>query len=141
VYICLPNSRLAKLRKALYSLRRSPRLWYEELARFLASIGYKLIEADLCVFINPLTGGILLAYVDDILIITRTKDEMAALKKLIFGKFKCHDIRLISYYLGIRVRRDRSRRAIELSMESYIKKLASDYKRTDAVARHYPMDL
>jgi hypothetical protein len=134
VYIRLPNGRLAKLRKALYSLRRSPRLWYKELARFLASIGYKLLKADLCVFINPLTGGVLLAYVDDILMITRTKDEMVALKKLIFSKFKCHDMGLISYYLGIRVRRDRSRHAMELSMESYIDKLASDYKRTDAVA-------
>jgi hypothetical protein len=28
VYICLPNGRLAKLRKALYGLRRSPYLWY-----------------------------------------------------------------------------------------------------------------
>jgi hypothetical protein len=101
VYIRLPNSRLAKLRKALYSLRRSPRLWYEELARFLASIGYKLLKANLCVFTNPLTGSIILVYVDDILMITRTKDEMAALKKLIFGKFRCHDMGPISYYLGI----------------------------------------
>jgi hypothetical protein len=141
VYIRLPNSRLAKLCKALYGLRRLPRLWYEELTCFLASISYKLLEADPCVFINPLIGGILLAYVNDILMITRTKDEMAALKKLIFGKFKCHDMGPISYYLGIRVRCDRSRRAMELLMESYIDKLASDYKRTNAVARHYPMDL
>jgi hypothetical protein len=73
--------------------------------------------------------------------ITRTKDEMAALKKLIFGTFKCHDMRSISHYLGIRIRRDRSRRAIELSMKSFIDKLASDCKRTDAVARYDPMDL
>jgi hypothetical protein len=65
---------------------------------------------------------------------------MAALKKLIFSKFKCHDIGPISHYLGIRVCRDRSRRAMELLMELYIDKLASNYKRTDAVARHYPID-
>jgi hypothetical protein len=47
----------------------------------------------------------------------------------------------ISHYLGIRIRRDRSRRAIELLMELYIDKLASDYKRNDAVTRHHPMDL
>jgi hypothetical protein len=134
VYIRLPNSRLAKLRKALYSLRRSPRLWYEELARFLASISYKPLKADLCVFTNPLTSGIILAYVDDILMITRTKDKIAALKKLIFSKFRCHDMGPISHYLGIGVCRDRSRRAIELSMELYIEKLANNYKRTDAVA-------
>jgi hypothetical protein len=140
VYIRLPNGRLIKLRKALYGLRRSPRLWYEELARFLASIGYKPLEADPCVFINPHTGGILLTYVDDVVMITRTKHKMTALKKLIFGKFKCHNMGPISHYLGIRIRRDRSRRAMELSMESYIDKLASDYKRTNTVTRHHPMD-
>jgi hypothetical protein len=69
--------------------------------RFLASISYKLLKANLCIFINPVTSSIILAYVNDIVIITRTKDEIAALKKLIFSKFKCHDIGLISYYLGI----------------------------------------
>jgi hypothetical protein len=73
--------------------------------------------------------------------ITRMKDEMTTLKKLIFSKFKCHDLGPISHYLGIQIRRDRSRCAIELSMESYIDKLAGDYKRTDAVARYHPMDL
>jgi hypothetical protein len=53
------------------------------------------------VFINPLTSGIILVYVNDILIITRTKNEIAALKKLIFAKFKYYNIEPISYYLGI----------------------------------------
>jgi NAD(P)H-flavin reductase len=92
IYICLPDGRLAKLRKALYGLRRPLRLWYEELARFLTSIGYKPLEADPCVFTNPSKGGILLAYVDDFVMITRMKDEMATLKKLIFSKFKCHNM-------------------------------------------------
>jgi hypothetical protein len=91
VYIRLPNGRLAKLRKALYGLRRSPRLWYQELSRFLATIGYYSIEADPCVFMNT-DGGIILAYVDDLVLITRTVDQLAALKALIFGKFKCHDL-------------------------------------------------
>jgi hypothetical protein len=66
---------------------------------------------------------------------------MATLKKLIFSKFKCYDMGPISYYLGIRVCRDCSRRAIELLIELYIDKLASNYKRTNAVARHHPIDL
>jgi hypothetical protein len=48
--------------------------------------------ADPCIFTNPPTCGIPLAYVDDIAMITRTKDEMATLKKFIFSKFKCHDM-------------------------------------------------
>jgi hypothetical protein len=73
--------------------------------------------------------------------ITRTKEEIATLKRFILRKYKCRDLGTISYYLGIRIRRDRAQRAIELSMESYIDKLAHDFKRTNVVARHHPMDL
>lgn len=46
IYIRLPDGRVAKLRRALYGLRRSPRLWYEELSRFLATINFNPIKAD-----------------------------------------------------------------------------------------------
>jgi hypothetical protein len=52
------------------------------------------------VFINA-TSSIILVYVDDLVIITRTKAKIAALKAQLFSKFKCHDLRLIAYYLGI----------------------------------------
>jgi hypothetical protein len=65
---------------------------------------------------------------------------MAALKALVFDKYKCRDLGAISYYLGIRIRRDRPNHAIELSMESYIDKLTKDYNRGH-VTRHNPMDV
>jgi hypothetical protein len=140
IYICLPDGRYARLNKALYGLRRSPRLWYEELARFPASIDFHPIEADPCVFANKTTGAIILAYIDDLVFITRTRPEMAALKALVFDKYKCRDLGAISHYLGMRIRRDRPNRAIELSMESYIDKLTKDYDRGH-VTRHNPMDV
>jgi hypothetical protein len=91
VYIRLPDKRLAKLRKALYGLRRSPRLWYKELSRFLAKIGFEAIEADQCVFINN-NGTIIMAYVDDIIFITKTPQQMADLKAKVFNKYKCRGL-------------------------------------------------
>ena len=73
--------------------------------------------------------------------ITRTKEEMAALKKLVLGKYKCRDLGPISHYLGIRIRRNRAQRAIKLSIELYIKKLIHDFKRTNALAYYYLIDL
>jgi hypothetical protein len=140
IYIKLPNGGYARLSKALYGLGRSPRLWYEELARYLASIGFHPIEADPCVFIDKDTYSIILAYVDDLVFITRTKDEMAALKQLVFDKYKCRDLSPISYYLGIWIRRDCRARAIKLSIELYINKLIKDYNRGH-VTRHNPINV
>jgi hypothetical protein len=72
--------------------------------------------------------------------ITRIKDEITALKQLVFDKYKCRDLGPISYYLGIRIRRDRRARAIELSIELYIKKLVKDYDR-GYVTRHNLIDV
>jgi hypothetical protein len=59
--------------------------------------------------------------------ITYTKDKIAALKQLVFNKYKCRDLSPISYYLEIRIRRDRYARAIKLSIELYINKLVKNY--------------
>lgn len=140
IYIKLSDGQYACLGKALYGLRRSPCLWYKELSRYLASIGFHPIEADPCVFINKDTHSIILAYVDDLVFITRTKDKMAALKQLVFDKYKCCDLGSISHYLGIWIRCDRLARAIELSMESYIDKLVKDYN-CGHVTHHNPINV
>jgi hypothetical protein len=138
IWIRLPDGRILKVNKALYVLRRSPRLWYQELARFLASIRYHPIEVDPCVFINS-EGLILLAYVADLIFITRMRNEMAALKKQVFSKFKCHNLAPIAHYLGIKICRDCRQGTMELSMEAYINKLGAEYKRTEAPRRFHPL--
>jgi hypothetical protein len=92
------------------------------------------------VFINA-TGSIILTYVDDLVMITRTKAKIAALKAQLFSKFKCHNLRLIAYYLGIRIYRDCNKQTIELSIELYIDKLSHDFNRNKAPRRYHPLDL
>jgi hypothetical protein len=75
------------------------------------------------VFLRKQDGSLILAYVDDIIFITRSSASMSNIKEQFFGKYKCRDLGPISQYLGIRVQRDRSTCLIELSMEPYIDKL------------------
>jgi hypothetical protein len=138
VYIRLPDGRIAGLNKALYGLRRSPRLWYEELSRDLKAMGFLPIEADPCVFLRQQDSSLILAYVDDIMFITRSSTSMSNIKEQFFGKYKCRNLGPISQYLGIRIRRNRSTCLIELSMEPYIHKLIQDFKRVDSFCRLTP---
>ncbi|KAI1676923.1 Gag-pol polyprotein [Pyrenophora tritici-repentis] len=158
VYVRLPDGRKAKLIKALYGLRRSPRLWYNELSSYLKGIGLDPLESDPCVF-KHLDGSLILAYVDDIIFITATKQRMKEIKeagnpgpfchleKLVFDvkeavykKYKCRDLGPISHYLGLRIRRSRPSRLIEISMESYVDKLVEEYSRQHALPRYTPLD-
>jgi hypothetical protein len=98
VYICLQDGRIARLNKALYGLHRSPRLCYEELSRHLKAMGFLPIEADPCVFLRQQDGSLILAYVDDIMFITRSSASMSNIKEQFFGKYKCRDLGPISQY-------------------------------------------
>jgi hypothetical protein len=60
---------------------------------------------------------------------------------LIFSKFKCYNLGPILHYLGIRVRCNRTRRAIKLLIETYIDKLATNLNRITATARATPIDV
>jgi hypothetical protein len=140
VYIRLPDGRMARLNKVLYGLRRSPRLWYEELSQHLKAMGFLPIEADPCVFLRKLDGSLILAYVDDVVFITRSSASMRNVKEQFFGKYKCRDIGPISHYLGTRIPRDCPARLIELSMEPYIDKLIQDFKRVDSFRCLTPFD-
>ncbi|KAF7568939.1 hypothetical protein PtrM4_113540 [Pyrenophora tritici-repentis] len=125
VYVRLPDGRKAKLIKALYGLRRSPRLWYNELSSYLKGIGFDPLESDPCVF-KHLDGSLILAYVDDIIFITATKQRMKEIKEAVYKKYKCRDLGPISHYLGLRIRRSRPSRLIEISMESYVDRLRNN---------------
>jgi hypothetical protein len=60
---------------------------------------------------------------------------------LIFSKFKYYNLSPILHYLGIRVCRDCTRRAIKLLIETYINKLAVNLNRITATLRATPIDV
>jgi hypothetical protein len=58
VYFELPDGfivprKVCKLRKALYGLKQAPRIWYQTLAAFLQSLGYKHLHEHHSVFVHP----------------------------------------------------------------------------------------
>ena len=117
---------VCELQKALYGLRQSPLLWYERLAEFLTKIGLSPLMDDPCVFRPKDPDTFLVLYVDDLLIIAPTTMILSNLKKKLTEEFDMKDLGPISYYLGIRVVRDRKARKISLVQDAYINKILWD---------------
>ncbi len=55
------------VKKALYSTKQKPRIWYQTLAEFLTSCGFRPINTDLSVFAKKVI--ILTIYFDDLLLV------------------------------------------------------------------------
>jgi hypothetical protein len=106
--------------RALYGLRRSLLLWYSEFTSALEELGlYPVPEAD-CLYMN--NKLIVFFYVDDIAILCRRSDysEFLSFKTKLFNKYEMRDLGELSWFLGIRIIRDRTARRIWLSQDSYI---------------------
>ena len=128
------SAMIAELDKALYGLRESPLLWYNELSQALKEAGIDRTDEEPCVFTN---GKILvLVYVDDILILSPRQEKLAVddLVKQLQSKYEMREDEF-KWYLGIRVVRDRPNRKIYLCQDAYIEKIARKFKLTDSRLR------
>ena len=56
------------LLQALYGLKQSPLLWYEEFTKFLKGLGFAALHSDACVFQHVYTQAIIVIYVDDLIL-------------------------------------------------------------------------
>jgi hypothetical protein len=129
VYIELPDGfkqpgMIGRLLRALYGLRRSPLLWQKLLSTTLTDLGLKCVPEEPCLFVNDWL--IVFFFVDDIVYMFRDSDKDRANKfcQQLTRKFKMRDLGNLRWFLGIRIIRDREKRQIWLSQDSYIENIA-----------------
>lgn len=131
------TGRVCKLLKALYGLKQAPRIWYETLARFLEELGYTALDSDMSVFQGH--GIIVAIYVDDLLIFGPDISKIRELKKALSAKFKMVDLGACSYYLGMKVERDRENRTLKLSQTGYLEKILEQFGMSECAPKDTPM--
>ena len=127
VYMTLPPGfekgrcdKVCKLKKSLYGLKQSPRVWFDRFSKVLKSEGYKQALSDHTMFVK--TEGqrkcILIVYVDDIILTGDHVDEMSRIKLALGREFEVKDLGNLKYFLGMEV--TRSKKGIYVSQRKYI---------------------
>lgn len=81
-----------------------------------------MIEEDHCVYVKRSKGNfiILSLYVDDILLASNDMELVVVTRGWLSSTFEMKDIGEVSFVLGIKILRDRSKRLLGLSQETYI---------------------
>jgi hypothetical protein len=121
-----------RLSRALYGLRRAPRLWQLEVIRVLTKLGLKQVPEDPCLFVTD--GIILLIYVDDIVIANspHMQEQADELHQRLEKEWPLRDLGEASWFLGIRVLRDREQGKLWLCQDAYISSMAQRYHLEDS---------
>lgn len=65
-----------KLKKGLYGLKQSGRLWYLKIKSILFELGFKKVQIENNIFYNSDRSLIVGVYVDDLKILGRTKPKI-----------------------------------------------------------------
>ena len=112
---------VCKLRKSLHGMKQSPRCWNTAFREHMESIHFKQSTADPCVFIQTKERGVTIVavYVDDLIIITKTAEQMEEVKRNLTARFKMKDLRKLHYCLGITFEQDEKQESMLTSKAIY----------------------
>ena len=102
----------------------------------------KRIHADHSIFISTagLNGPVVSVFVDDIKIMgVKGSGAIGRVKAELIAAFSMVDLGPISFYLGLKVERDREKKTIKLSQPAYIEKILSKFHLDQANPNNTPM--
>jgi hypothetical protein len=134
---------LCKLVKAMYGLKQAPLRWFETFTELLRSLGgiQSRLEPCLFYFLNKQNEfiGIVVIYVDDVLITAPNKLWIQRFKKDVQKVFAIKDLGEVNYLLGLQVKRDRKAKTLSLSQAKYTRDVLKRFEMETCRPRSTPI--
>lgn len=130
---------VCKLQKSLYGLKQSPRCWNAEFRNYMISIGFTQTVGDPCVYVRRGDKlAIVAVYVDDLIVLTESPEEMSNVKGTLMRKFKMKDMGKLHFILGVTVVQKEG--CVYLHQKGYIENMLKKFGMADANPVSTPAD-
>lgn len=129
------EGKVCLLRKSLYGLKQSPREWNHRFDEFMIREKYSRSQYDPCVYMRGSALKVrvfLLLYVDDMMITSKSKEEIKKLKDLLKAEFEMKDLGPARRILGMDIFRDRNAGSLVLSQERYLNQVLKTFNMEEA---------
>jgi hypothetical protein len=133
--------KVCKLHKSLYGLKQAGRNWWMVIDKWLKEYGLTPSPADPCVYVMICAEDtlIIVLYVDDVILAGNSRALMDKFKQAIAKRFDVKDLGALRWILGMEVRRDRSRRTLEIHQTAYVDRVLERFGMTDCADIATPM--
>jgi len=116
------------LKKSLYGLKQSPRQWYKKFDHYVSKIDFIRSQYDNCFYFTLSDIPVyLLLYVDDILLISKSKSKISELKSMLNIKFDMKDLGNAKKILGMKIERDRNNFSLKIQQHDYLLKAVKKF--------------
>jgi transposase InsO family protein len=134
------EDKVCHVRKGLYGLKQSGRVWNKRITKELKRAGLRAISEDKSIWVDEKRNLILALYVDDIILFARETQEIQRIKEFLTERFHMKDLGPIHTVLGMRVRRNRAERTLWLDQTHYIKDTLKEFQHENCRPVSTPAD-
>jgi len=135
------EKKVCKLKRSIYGLKQSSRQWYLRFHKEVMSFDFTMIDEDHCIYVKKSNGNfvILSLYIDDILLVGYNLEYVKTVKSWLSKLFDMKDMGETDYILGVKIQRDRSKKFLSLSQETYIKKILERFRMNSCKSMDTPV--
>jgi hypothetical protein len=121
--------KVLKLKKSLYGLKQSPRNFNMTLNNTLVQMGFQRCVSDTCIYYQRVNGHdmYISIYVDDIIIACADEPSIINIKAEIMTHYKCKDMGVMDWYLGMRYTRDSITGTVTLDQSKYAEDVVNKF--------------
>ena len=135
-----PN-KVCLLHKAIYGLKQALRAWNLQFHGVLLDLGFTRTHSDAGVYHRQDDGGmlIIILYVDDITILGDNPKCVTNIKSTLSNRYEMTDLGEIDSYLGVRIKRDRSSKHLEIDQSHYALEIVNRFGLSDAYTARTPL--
>jgi hypothetical protein len=130
---------VCRLGKALYGLKQASRQWYHELNTFLTSIGMERSQGDSTLYWIGTDDDvvILLVYVDDILVASKSEMKLNMVKGKLMNKYVMTDMGPVTLMLGIEIARTSA--GMRLHQSAFTREILAEHGMLECNEARTPM--
>ncbi|KAG3103454.1 Retrovirus-related Pol polyprotein from transposon TNT 1-94 [Phytophthora idaei] len=134
-YVC-------KLKRSLYGLKQSPRMWNQTIDDFMLKIGLKKCESDHCVYIkrNDQEMIFVVLYVDDLILASSNDELLESTKRALSKRFEMTDLGELEYFLGMEIKNDRDSGKVTVRQTKFLKSILIKFGIQDSKPVKTPQD-
>jgi len=119
-----------RVRRSLHGLKQYSHVWYGTFKDFMISIGFLASHVDGGLFVlddQCTVVAAVILYVDDLLIIAN-EGLIGQINNQMKKRFWMHDLRSVSFYLGMNIERNREHHMIDIHQHSSIRTILAKFR-------------
>ena len=132
------TSKVWRLKKSIYGLKQSAKLWNDTLNEFFMKLGFVRNRADPCLYKRTNSKGIifLLVWVDDIVILAESQALVDEFVETMNNKYTIKDLGTLSFFLGIEFKV--GNHSVKMSQSGYCQTVIDRFGQQSATVSKLP---